>query len=213
MTTATLTTAVFQLESLISSISADDEDTPTPCSEWVVRDLIDHVVHTTAGLTQMVKGQEVDWSAPVVHHDDSLSEFRQRGADLLGAADDDQLGLPAAELAVHTWDLATALGRSTDDLDPAVAEIGPRYAHKPFFSREGWDIELVDGERVERGPEGGYGEEGAIVQALAPLPDFGGHRPVIGSWIVGDAPVAMSIREDDVAITRDLARFIPHAIV
>lgn len=95
----------------------------------------------------------------------------------------------------------------------AVAEIGPRYARKPFFSREGWDIELVDGERVERGPEGGYGEEGAIVQALAPLPDFGGHRPVIGSWIVGDAPVAMSIREDDVAITRDLARFIPHAIV
>ncbi len=95
----------------------------------------------------------------------------------------------------------------------AVAEIGPRYARKPFFSREGWDIELVDGEQVERGFEGGYGEEGAIVQALAPLPDFDGHRPVIGSWIVGDAPVAMSIREDDVAITRDLARFIPHAIV
>ncbi len=124
MTSATLTTAVFQLESLISSVSTDDEDTPTPCSEWVVRDLVDHVLHTTGGLTQMVQGAEVDWSAPVVHHDDSLAEFRRRGADLLAAAADDQLGLPAAELAVHTWDLATALGQATDDLDPAVAEIG-----------------------------------------------------------------------------------------
>jgi len=95
----------------------------------------------------------------------------------------------------------------------AAAEIGSRYARKPFFSREGWNIELVDGGEIERGPEGGYGEEGAIIQALAPLPDFEGLRPVIGSWIVGDEPVAMSIREDDVAITRDLARFVPHAIV
>jgi len=97
--------------------------------------------------------------------------------------------------------------------DPAaVAEIGPRFARKPFFSREGWDIELVDGDAVERGPEGGYGAEGVIVQALAPLPDFDGARPVVGSWIVGDEPVAMSIREDDAAITRDLARFVPHVI-
>jgi hypothetical protein len=29
-----------------------------------------------------------------------------------------------AELAVHTWDLATALGRSTGDLDAEVAERG-----------------------------------------------------------------------------------------
>ncbi|SFP51332.1 glutathionylspermidine synthase family protein [Sphingomonas rubra] len=98
------------------------------------------------------------------------------------------------------------------DDDAGVAAIGPRYARKPFFSREGWDIELVDGEAVERGPDGGYGGEGAIVQALAPLPVFDGFRPVVGSWIVGADPVAMSIREDDVAITRDKARFVPHVI-
>jgi glutathionylspermidine synthase len=97
--------------------------------------------------------------------------------------------------------------------DPgAAAEIGAHYARKPFFSREGWNIELVDGDTVEHGPDGGYGDEGAILQALAPLPSFEGLRPVIGSWIVGSDPVAMSIREDDVAITRDLARFIPHII-
>jgi uncharacterized protein (TIGR03083 family) len=124
MTSPTLTTAVFQLESLISSISAEAQDAPTPCSEWVVRDLVDHVIHTTGGLTQMVSGEEVDWAAPVVHHDDSLAEFRRRGAELIAAAGDGEPGLPAAELAVHTWDLATALGEATDELDPAVAEAG-----------------------------------------------------------------------------------------
>ncbi|MBB6504323.1 glutathionylspermidine synthase [Sphingomonas endophytica] len=94
-----------------------------------------------------------------------------------------------------------------------VAAIGDRYVRKPLFSREGWDIELHDGSSEDRGPEGGYGEEGHIVQALSPLPVFDGQHAVIGSWIVGDEPVALSIREDDGPITRDLARFVPHAII
>jgi glutathionylspermidine synthase len=84
---------------------------------------------------------------------------------------------------------------------------------KPLFSREGWDIEVVDGAERQTGPKGGYGEEGWIVQALAPLPVFDGAHAVIGSWIVGEEPVALSVREDDAAITRDLARYVPHAIV
>ncbi|PZQ59560.1 MAG: hypothetical protein DI544_10455 [Sphingomonas taxi] len=94
-----------------------------------------------------------------------------------------------------------------------VAAIGARWVRKPLFSREGWDIELHDGAAEDRGPAGGYGEEGHIVQALAPLPVFDGQHAVIGSWIVGDEPVAMSVREDDGPITRDLARYVPHAIV
>jgi glutathionylspermidine synthase len=98
--------------------------------------------------------------------------------------------------------------------DPAAsAAIGDRHVRKPFFSREGWDIHLINGAREEAGPAGGYGEEGWIVQALAPLPVFAGGHAVIGSWIVGDEPVALSIREDDSPITRDLARFLPHVIL
>ncbi|MGA7147544.1 MAG: hypothetical protein WBX17_03520, partial [Microbacterium sp.] len=33
-------------------------------------------------------------------------------------------GLAAAELAVHAYDLATGLGRSSADLDPEIAEAG-----------------------------------------------------------------------------------------
>lgn len=89
---------------------------------------------------------------------------------------------------------------------------GP-HARKPFFSREGADIALFDGNRTHAGPTEGYGAEGHIVQAFAPLAQSAGQHAVIGSWIVGDEAVAMSIREDSGPITRDLARFVPHAIV
>lgn len=87
------------------------------------------------------------------------------------------------------------------------------HARKPFFSREGADIELYDGKRTLRGPSEGYGTEGRIVQAFAPLAQSDGNHAVIGSWVVGDDAVAMSVREDSGPITRDLARFVPHAIV
>lgn len=89
---------------------------------------------------------------------------------------------------------------------------GP-HARKPFFSREGADIALFDGAQSHAGPAEGYGSEGHIVQAFAPLARADGQHAVIGSWIVGDEAVAMSIREDSGPITRDVARFVPHAIV
>ncbi len=84
---------------------------------------------------------------------------------------------------------------------------------KPFFSREGADIELFDGEARHKGPEQGYGEEGAIIQAYAPIARHGENHAVIGSWVVGDDPAGMSVREDASPITRDLARYLPHIIL
>ena len=51
------------------------------------------------------------------------------------------LAWQCAELAVHTWDLATALGRPTHDFDPEVAERGPTFmAH----TRLGHDEQALD---------------------------------------------------------------------
>ncbi|MCE7796195.1 glutathionylspermidine synthase family protein [Sphingobium sufflavum] len=83
---------------------------------------------------------------------------------------------------------------------------------KPFFSREGADVVLVDGATRLTGTQQGYGAEGRIVQAHAALAQGGGQHAVIGAWIVGNEPVALSVREDDHRITRDLARFVPHVI-
>jgi glutathionylspermidine synthase len=99
------------------------------------------------------------------------------------------------------------------DDDPAAADLGPSYVRKPLYSREGANVMLVrDGETVAEQP-GPYGTEGHVRQALAPLPNFAGQYPVLGSWIVGGAPCGLSIREDDGPITGNLSRFIPHAIL
>jgi len=45
-----------------------------------------------------------------------------------------------------------------------------------------------------------------------PLPHFAGGYPLIGSWVIGDRPSGIGIREDATLITRDTARFVPHII-
>ena len=99
------------------------------------------------------------------------------------------------------------------DDDAGKAELGNSWVRKPLFSREGWDIELVDQGRRMKGREAGYGEEGHIVQALARLPRMAGKYPVIGAWVVGAEAAALSIREDRSRVTRNLSRFVPHLIV
>jgi glutathionylspermidine synthase len=89
------------------------------------------------------------------------------------------------------------------------------YAKKPFLSREGANVTLRFGEldnRIEVSG-GDYGAEGFIYQALAKLPDFQGRHPVIGSWIIGQEPAGMGIRETTGLITNNTSRFVPHMIL
>jgi glutathionylspermidine synthase len=86
-----------------------------------------------------------------------------------------------------------------------------QYARKPLLSREGADVTLVSAGRAdERGPEGGYGEEGFVYQDLAPLPDFGGRRPVVGSWVIQGESAGIGIRDSDGPVTTNTSRFVPH---
>ena len=96
--------------------------------------------------------------------------------------------------------------------DDRKGEVGPRFAQKPIWSREGANVLLVDGEDVLERSGGSYGGEGFIRQALADIPKFDGNYPVIGSWLVGDEPAGMGIREDTARITGDRSRFVPHVI-
>ena len=60
--------------------------------------------------------------------------------------------------------------------------------------------------------DGGYGEGRWIRQALCNPPSFDGNHVIVGSWVVGDEPAGMSLREDAGRITRDTSRFVPHFI-
>jgi len=98
------------------------------------------------------------------------------------------------------------------NLLPAAFErwrISGDYVQKPIYSREGANVTLYRGAEVLR--EGGsYGGEGWIYQAYTPIAHFDDSYAVIGSWIVGDEPAGIGIREDPTPITRNSSRFVPH---
>ncbi|WKD51612.1 glutathionylspermidine synthase family protein [Microbulbifer spongiae] len=84
---------------------------------------------------------------------------------------------------------------------------------KPIFSREGANISIVRSGGVQPLSDGPYGEEGYIYQEMHPLPKFGNHFTLIGSWLVGDMAAGLSIREDHTMVTQDMSRYLPHIIL
>ncbi len=89
------------------------------------------------------------------------------------------------------------------------ASLGSNYVKKPKLAREGANVSMLDGATVQT-TDGGYGAEGYVYQAVAPLPRFENDYMLIGSWIVGDKPAGIGIREDTSPITRNTSRFVPH---
>jgi glutathionylspermidine synthase len=97
--------------------------------------------------------------------------------------------------------------------DPNVARLGASFVRKPLYSREGANVALVREGVTLVQQEGPYGAEGFVRQALAPLPNFSGQYPVLGSWLIDHVPCGLSIREDENPITGNNSRFLPHAIL
>ena len=86
------------------------------------------------------------------------------------------------------------------------------YAKKPIYSREGGNISLFKNYRPIEENSGAYGKEGFIYQQLFDLPNFNDNYPVIGSWIVGQEPAGIGVRESVNLITNNQSRFVPHLI-
>lgn len=124
--------AVDQAGDVLEHVHSDVRQRPTPCERWTVGDLADHLVAMPRQFVAMMRGEQVDWSAPTPHLEGGWAqEFRNAGDDLVHRWHQDpggaSAGMQCAELAVHTWDLARALGRPTDELDPEIAEAGLAY--------------------------------------------------------------------------------------
>ncbi len=85
---------------------------------------------------------------------------------------------------------------------------GP-YVRKPLLSREGANVQIVEGGVATEFTGGPY-DGPCVYQAYTPLPDFDGNHPVIGSWVIGGIPAGMGIRESRTRITDNRSRFVPH---
>jgi glutathionylspermidine synthase len=97
--------------------------------------------------------------------------------------------------------------------DPNAARLGASFVRKPLYSREGANVALISAGVTVVEQQGPYGAEGFVRQALAPLPNFSGQYPVLGSWLVDHTPCGLSVREDENPITGNTSRFVPHAIL
>jgi glutathionylspermidine synthase len=89
--------------------------------------------------------------------------------------------------------------------------VGDAWVKKPLFGREGSNVTIA-APGVEVATEGPYDDRGWVYQAYADLGEHDGMRPVIGSWLVGDRPAGIGIRETPGYVTDNTARFVPHVV-
>jgi len=86
------------------------------------------------------------------------------------------------------------------------------FARKPILGREGTNLHRSgrprEGSHFVPEYDGGY-----VYQEYAPLPEFDGFYPVIGSWVIGDEPAGIGIREDRTLISGNGSHFVPHYIL
>lgn len=133
--------AMAEFDQRVHRVGERQWDLPTPCTEWDVRDLVDHLVteqlwapHLLAGATLEEVGDRFDGD---VLGDDPIATWERAAGDAreaftaAGALDGTihtTMGeIPALEytrqmtidLAVHGWDLARAIG-ADERLDPEL---------------------------------------------------------------------------------------------
>jgi glutathionylspermidine synthase len=85
------------------------------------------------------------------------------------------------------------------------------YVRKPFISREGANISIVEYGVTSTETDGNYGAP-FVYQGLASLSQFDNRYPVIGSWVIDGVASGMGIREDATLITGNTSQFVPHII-
>jgi uncharacterized protein (TIGR03086 family) len=126
-----LARALDQAADVLDRVHPGDLGRPTPCEDWDVAALADHLVAAPASFLAMMRGEEPDWTAPPPHVSEEWGPaFRVVADDLIHAWHEHSGEAPVsadwqtAELAVHTWDLATAIGYPLPELDPEVATRG-----------------------------------------------------------------------------------------
>jgi uncharacterized protein (TIGR03086 family) len=156
--------------SRVAAVGPDEWERPTPCEDWTVRALVNHVVGESLWTPPLLEGKTIEevgsqFDGDQLGDDPAAAAARAAGQALaavdsrvpqggrvqLSYGEEDMheyVRQLIADYVVHSWDLATAVGGDTE-LDPAlVAEVAAWFADRE---------ELYRGVGVigPRGPGGG----------------------------------------------------------
>ncbi len=141
--TDTLQKAAEAFQSKVQLVRDDQWSGPTPCTEWNVRALVNHVIGEVLWIPPLVAGKTIadvgDTLSGDLLGDDAQSAWDSAARETLKAvrepgAMEQTVHLSygdrpaqgyieevATDLVVHTWDLARGIG-ADDRLDPALVE-------------------------------------------------------------------------------------------
>lgn len=134
--------SVEDFDRKVQSIRDEDWEKPTPCSEWNVRALVNHIVYEDLWTVPLLEGKTIEevgdrFEGDVLGDDPKASwaDASKRAVDAAAGVSPDQPvnvswgQIPAAEYLgqlfmdhlIHGWDLATGIGGDTE-LDPEMVE-------------------------------------------------------------------------------------------
>ncbi len=118
---------------VLANVSPDQLNAPTPCSDWTIQDLIEHVLFGNEHVGIWGRNEQ-----PAARPDGNVAAHRVTAAaaqEMFAGPDGMSMmfklpfgefpgqffiGMRTSDVLTHAWDLATATGQSTD-LDPELA--------------------------------------------------------------------------------------------
>ena len=156
MTVQALEQAITSTRGVLAGVSADQLDSPTPCAQWKVSDLINHIVGAQHFFTAGVTGQPPSGDEPDFASGDYLGAFDAGAQASVAAFSADGVmekmltlpfgpmpgagfvGLAATDTFTHGWDLAKATGQDTALAPELAAQLlaGARQMIQPAFRSE-----------------------------------------------------------------------------
>ena len=159
---------VATLQPVVHGVSEDQLGDPSPCDDWAVRDLANHLLGTSEAMRKVAAGEEQDRQDPWGTGGDHMStgwrdDLSRRLAGLADAWTPEDAwegevnGMPKkgmgdmayVEVMLHGWDLARATGQDLAFDDDAVAQARDVMDEIGRLGREGG----VFGDLVEVGED------------------------------------------------------------
>lgn len=135
--------AVGGFSAVVAQVQPDQWHLPTPCAEWDVRQLLNHVTGEDAWVPPLLAGRTIEEVGDSLDGDllgdDAAAAWAARSAAAVAAAEEDgaadrtvhnssgrkaaaqYLDEMTADHVIHTWDLARGIG-APEELDPELVE-------------------------------------------------------------------------------------------
>jgi uncharacterized protein (TIGR03086 family) len=118
----------------------------TPCDDWTVRSLLNHMVDTQRYFLGSARGADVslpDPTPPELLSDDPVTDFREVRSAILAAYSapgvleqtGGSLGIAFSDLLIHSWDLARATGQDAT-MPEGLAEADLGLVHGRFTDEQ-----------------------------------------------------------------------------